>query len=458
MDKFNPTTLTDEVFASYRYIQDEYADNVATALVAIGASYINPQDTARFHQLAFAVISMVKTNSDVISIDSFKKILGPIAIPDKQHIDAVALFVKYFANREHFQFTDDQKSILKKGCLFYSTHAFEATITLAVRSLLKQYAASNAIQVLVSTNLLPQYPHRRVLSTMDFVLDVMALNAFEPDGSGILAIQKLRLVHALIRARIKDESEHPEHTSDELKTDTWPANKWNAAEWGLPINQQDMIFAIHTFSVEVLDGIIEAGDKVTADDINNYYVTWHYIATALGLRAELNPYSYSDGKELQQRIYNKQFKANPNSPKLAAPLIEFLIDFTGLSQANVYALTSLFNNETDRGIFEDILKIPLRSAPPRYRLVLKLSQMFFSFWSIVRYFGFRDTNVRLAQRTNDTMQQVVYSQSTWGSKHFRMRDGFGNDAAQKDASNNQKKPSIFKVAFKMFFFGIETIK
>jgi hypothetical protein len=105
---------------------------------------------------------------------------------------------------------------------------------------------------------------------MQFVMDVMEQNAFEPEGYGLRAIQRLRLVHALIRIRI-----------DVDKLRKTPGRTWNI-DWGTPINQQDMIFAVHTFSIEVLHGLLASGEKISEEGLTELLLCLAYYRKSVG--------------------------------------------------------------------------------------------------------------------------------------------------------------------------------
>lgn len=489
-EPFTAQPLTDEALAGFRNIMDPYADDVAAAIIA------SPHASQ-----VYAALGSIKLNNDLITLQTFKAINDAMTNcnteTDQDHKDLVNNLNFYFSDEftpHHFTISPAEKEILHKAALFFNTHAVEATIILAVRSLLKQYAAYNATQVLGSTQMLKQYPHRRILATMDFVLDVMANNAFEPTGAGMRSIQKLRLVHAMIRHRIKTKSRQDENKNDspikdnshavpqfhettpaanrydpQISTTYWNGrNTWNAQAWGEPINQQDMIFAVHTFSVEVLDGLIESGEKISEEDKQIYYMAWNIIGRLLGVNNEINPTDYYKGKALQQRIYNAQFKfrvtdahgkliPNPIAPALATPLVTFIQQFVRLPKVEyVYAIIKHYNNDVDEKLFDDLLGLPLTTQSKRFEWLVTVADKCMDFTfdtiSVLGSWKARDKNVKLANRMHYLMRQMVVSQSTWGSEHFRIGDGFGERLGQEDAEKmKQPKPSLVKIAFNALF-------
>jgi hypothetical protein len=452
-------------FASFRLMQDPEADKVAMALV-----------TSPYGHQAYQILATLNKNSDKIDSQKFSALAQRMhgQLQQTEHDNVLELLTNYFADTRHFNFNDEQKQRIKNACFFFNSYAIEGTMILAVRSLLKQYAAYNSTQVLGSTRMLPQYPHRRILATMDFVLDVMDPKGFEPDGSAIKSIQKLRLVHAMIRARINlksaAESEKESIKEDvEISTDFWNSNVWQAEKWGVPINQQDMLFAINTFSQEVIDGIISSGENPEESVLNDYYYTWHLYGRALGLQDEINPSSYTEGKALQEKIYAIQFYPknpdgtpfqNPIAPALSAPLVSFIKEFSGLPKISfVYSIISRYNSDIDENFFETIHKVPLNQKSKFFKVVMIISDnlidFVFSIWSFIRYQKSRDNCPELAERMHALMVKVVSSQSTWGTEHFTIADGFGDQEAKKDLEilRAKGKPSIFKIVIDTFLRG-----
>ncbi|MBL7925359.1 MAG: DUF2236 domain-containing protein [Bacteroidia bacterium] len=466
----NPTPILshpdfDKWFATFRQMQDPEADKVALALVA-----------SPYGHQAYQILASISKNSDTIDERKFADLTQRMqkSTDSGEHANIVTILNNYFADTSHFNFTDAQKQRIKNACFFFNNYAIEGTMILAVRSLLKQYAAYNSTQVLGSTRMLPQYPHRRILATMDFVLDVMDPNAFEPNGSAIKSIQKLRLVHAMIRARINLKSAVEEKKISikedvEISTDFWNSNVWQKEKWGAPINQQDMLFAINTFSQEVIDGIISSGEKPDDEVLNDYYYTWHLYGRALGLHDEINPTTYAEGKALQEKIYQVQFYPknadgtpfiNPIAPALSAPLVSFIKEFSGLPKISyVYAIIRRYNSDIDETFFENVHKVPMQEKSKFFLILMviadNLIDFVFATWSYIRYQKSRANCPELAARMHALMVKVVSSQATWGTEHFTIADGFGDAEAKKDleALRAKGRPSIFKIVIDTFLRG-----
>src|SRR6187401_1396650 len=441
----NPMLLTDEEFEKYRYIMDQPADNAAFAIL----NFVD-------HSQVYRILGGLQKNSDKVSFDDIKKLSYEVkSDADPKQVEFLINYMKksiddYFNDRTHFQFTPEETECLKRAAIFFNTHMTECTLALAVRSLLKQYAAFKSTNVLMYTQLLPKYPYRRIISTMQFVMDVMDIKAFEPEGYGIIAIQKLRLVHALIRNRIEV------NTLNKV-----PGAMWND-EWGKPINQQDMIFAVHTFSLEVIYGLIASGEKISDAEIQDYYYAWHLIGKALGVRDELNPSEFYIGYQVQNRIYKKEFiKDNPNGPALAEPLIKFMIEVLPLAKRKgVLGLVKLFNDKKDYDpIFKDILHLDLDEASKFYTTMYNATDNLRHILIKIKYFFLpkakrSDYFKDLARNEHRFFNSIIDIAKTWTDSHFRIADAFGTEAGEEHEKESKKMP-MWKRAVKYFFPNAE---
>lgn len=240
------------------------------------------------------------------------------AIPDPPEL------IAYFEDFDEFKFTPKEVEYLEQGAKFFDRNGPMITFALGVRSLLKQYAHTKAIEVLRLTTLLVKHVNRRILETMQFVLDVMSpdwvtskepgkikLNLTHP---GLMSIKKLRLVHAMIRYRLR-------HGLYDVSLGTY-----DNAILGVPINQEDMVFAVHTFSLEIIQGLREMKIMVTDEEAEIYFECWKIIGRGLGVDRALEPASYADAVALQNLIYQRHFTLpNPTGPILSVALMNWFV-------------------------------------------------------------------------------------------------------------------------------------
>ncbi|WP_445384919.1 oxygenase MpaB family protein [Robiginitalea sp. IMCC44478] len=336
---------TDEILDKKRELADPHADEAAAALFEM----INTQDTEEKKK---KVADFIR---EFVSHDFTQK-----WDQDKHEIKIPQKLLDYFEDLRPFEFSEKELKILDKGADFYLKHGPRIIFILYARSLLKQYAHTKAIEVLRKTTLLEKHAHRRIIETMQFVVDVMQPNwskgyfiwgthRLNKNHTGIRSIQKLRLVHAMIRYKIKNNITH---TKDK---------GWDVKELGEPINQEDMIFATHTFSTEVIQGLQEMGAKLSPEEIENYYQTWSLIGKALGVNADLIPENYEDGCKLQQIIYDRHFTLdNKYGAILAEALVKWFADTMPFFNRKT-ALTVIkdANDKANQELIEKYLKLDL---------------------------------------------------------------------------------------------------
>jgi hypothetical protein len=295
---------TNELLDEMRQQTDPFADRAAAALFGAVAGH-SKEDVGAFI-------------TRFVSQDFSKSWQNQTAIPDPPEL------VDFFENFDDFQLTPQEIEYLQKGADFFAEHGPMITFALGVRSLLKQYAHTKAIEVLRLTTLLVKHVNRRILETMQFVLDVMTpgweesrtddqikLNLHHP---GLMSIKKLRLVHAMIRYRLH-------HKMYDVSL-----GDYDNAVLGQPINQEDMVFAVHTFSLEIIEGLREMHIPVTDEQAENYFQCWKIIGRALGVSRQLEPASYDDAIALQELIYQRHFTLpNTVGPILSTALMNWFV-------------------------------------------------------------------------------------------------------------------------------------
>lgn len=270
----------------------------------------------------------------------------------------------YFERFDEFKLTPEELQYLEKGAQFFEKHGPWITFALGVRSLLKQYAHTKAIEVLRLTTLLVQHVNRRIMETMQFVLDVMEVgwdmkdehghDKLNLDHPGILSIKKLRLVHAMVRYRIL----HRMYDTS--------LGEYDDSILGHPINQEDMVFAVHTFSLEVIEGLREMRIAVSEEEAENYFHCWRIIGRALGVDPRLEPDSYKDAMALQEKIYARHFTLpNTAGPKLAKALTDWFVNSIPLvKEKTMVTVIKEFNGPENYKVLQEHLKIDIGDVHP----------------------------------------------------------------------------------------------
>ncbi len=294
--------------------------------------------------------------SSFVSHDFPKTWKEKSAIPDPPEL------VSYFESTDEFEWTEKELDYLEKGADIFDKHGPWMTFALGVRSLLKQYAHTKAIEVLRLTTLLVKHVNRRILETMQFVLDVMSIGwdtksqdghiKLNLDHPGLMSIKKLRLLHAMIRYRLL----HKMYDTS--------LGAYDEAKLGHPINQEDMVFAIHTFSLEIIEGMREMRINISDEDAETYFQCWKLIGRGLGIRKELEPENYADAMALQDIIYKRHFTIpNEVGPILSKALINWFTETVPLLKEKLLVtFIKEFNGPENFNILEKNLDIDLGNA------------------------------------------------------------------------------------------------
>mgnify|MGYP006276117693 CR=1 FL=1 len=182
-------------------------------------------------------------------------------------------------------------------------------------SLPSSYAAKKGVQVLHRTAYLAKRPNRRLFETAQFIVDVLSPGGLGPEGKGIRTAQKVRLMHAAIRHLILTDTKAP----------------WDTATLGVPINQEDMVGTLMTFTWLILDGLAKLGNSLTPEDQQAYFETWLVVGRLMGVDADLLPATVADARALTALIEQRQIAESPQGREMMAALL-------GMMQSNVPAV------------------------------------------------------------------------------------------------------------------------
>lgn len=424
---------TDALLDQMRRECDPKADQAAEALLCETDGYPK-QQVARFI-------------GQFVSHDFTKPWVNNSEIPDPPEL------MDYFNDLSDYQLTQEEMAFLDKGSAFFEKHGPWATFALGVRSLLKQYAHTKAIEVLRVTTLLEKHVNRRIMETMQFVMDVMqpGWTRPKPDGTlalnlahpGVLSTKKLRLVHAMVRFRIHFGM----YDHEQLGV-------YDLEKLGEPINQEDMVFAIHTFSLEIIQGLREMRMEITNQEAEDFFQCWKIIGRMLGIDRRLEPANYADGVALQDKIYARHFTLpNNHGPILAKALTDWFLETVPfLKDKTLVTVIKDFNGPENLDILADHLGIDLGDCHPDLQAHLESD---YKFELKIEGDAKLDKGQPSREDTLDKfflsfLQALISRQRGGKNDTFRIGDGFGaawnlNQMAEKPES----KEETFLFALKM---------
>ena len=203
----------------------------------------------------------------------------------------------------------------------FAVHGPEILMVLCCSSLPSSYSARKGVQVLHRTAYLAKRPTRRLFETAQMIIDVMSPGGLSATGRGLRTAQKVRLMHAAIRHLVQHD----------------PARPWDLDELGLPINQEDLLGTLMTFSWLILEGLETLGVPLDPAEQAAYTATWMHVGAVMGIEPALIPTTVEGTEWLTRAIERRQVAASDEGREMTVALLDMM-------DANVPA--------------------PLRSVPP----------------------------------------------------------------------------------------------
>jgi hypothetical protein len=176
-------------------------------------------------------------------------------------------------------------------------------------SLPECYAAVRGANILYLSPRMRTDPFHRIMETAQFVLDVMAPGGLGPDGRGVRTAQKVRLIHiynrhVLPRAGAGEQRYRP--------------------EWGLPLNQEDLLGTLMSFVPVVLDSLKKLGIDFTEQEEEDYLHAWLVVGALLGIDEGQFPRDMRAARALADCERRRHFGRSQAGVELARALVGFL--------------------------------------------------------------------------------------------------------------------------------------
>lgn len=283
-------TFTKEHLEKQRSLCDQWADTYAATIVSV----CKQED----------VFSLIKWLNYTQKI--YPKQLKPI-------LEA------FFSEKEIATWAD--KSRMQRAANFFLKHANLILYLLGVLSLPYCYAARRGVQVLFLSKRLEKDTLQRLQETALFVIRA---NSYDIENELVWKndILKIRLLHALIRLFI-------------LRSGKWEA------EWGQPINQEDMAGTNLSFSYIVLKGMRKLGFSYTKKEAEDFLHLWNVIGDLLGVEASFLPETMQEAFWLDKQIAEKEFAPSKEGQVLCKALIDVFEKQSSSSLLSDFALAQM---------------------------------------------------------------------------------------------------------------------
>lgn len=157
-----------------------------------------------------------------------------------------------------------QPDLIGRGQRFFVAWDLDIVTALFCASLPFAYAAADGVAVLAQVSQLAESANaaRRIAETGRWLVAVASPGGLEPGAAGYLRTREVRLLHAAIRADL---------------------DRWDAASLGCPINQQDLLGTLLSFTTVVFESLDRLGIAVGDEDRRAYLHLWAVIGHLLGI-------------------------------------------------------------------------------------------------------------------------------------------------------------------------------
>lgn len=212
------------------------------------------------------------------------------------------------------------EDLIRKGEEVFYRWGTEAITILAAASLPECYVMRPIAKVLGETQRLEDHVERRARETAQMVIDVMDKGGLVGTGErrGVLAAQKVRLMHAAVRHLILGDSERP---NDPSLASHLGALDWDEETDGHPINQEELAVVLMTFSHVILRGWEDLGIHLKDDEKMAYVHSWNVVGHIMGVKEALLPREGpAAAAVLFETIKRRQKGRTPDGVKLTRSL------------------------------------------------------------------------------------------------------------------------------------------
>ncbi|MFT4866424.1 MAG: hypothetical protein ACI8RE_002622 [Ilumatobacter sp.] len=208
---------------------------------------------------------------------------------------------------------------LARGQAVFERWGVAISVALFCASLPSAYACANGVRVLAQTARLETDTRRRVLETGQFLIDALGRTGLVPESDGMLAIQRVRLMHAAVRQLILAHQADP---GTEGSPPVWDDS------WGHPINQEDLAGTLLSFSYTVVGPLPRLGIELSDVDREDYLYVWRVIGTLLGLDDSVIPHNTTESTSLVTIIRKRQYGCSTDGVLMTKALIGLLDEMT----------------------------------------------------------------------------------------------------------------------------------
>ncbi len=185
-------------------------------------------------------------------------------------------------------------------------------------SLPSMYAVGRGVRVLHLTARLATDTGRRIHETAQLIVNVMSPGGLVVGAAGYEAARRVRLMHAAVRYLILHDPSVAQTCDPSVIGPHW------CADWGVPINQEDLLATLMSFTWVVFQALERAGVRISDRDASCYLHTWNVAGYFLGIDPEALPVDLNSASHLWRAITRRQFAATDEGVEMTSALVRLL--------------------------------------------------------------------------------------------------------------------------------------
>src|SRR3954469_1508749 len=182
---------------------------------------------------------------------------------------------------------------LARGGHIFLKHALSAAVAMLASSLPRGYSAPCLCEILSISRDLQNHSFLRLMGVVQLLVNVSCPGAFAAENKAVVTAQKLRLLHAGVRAM------------------TPRFRRGYEERHGVPVNHEDMLATIMGFSYLVIEGIRRLGLTLPDEEAEDYYYLWYVYARMMGIPDEYVPPTVADAGE----FYDSYVRRHDTGPE-----------------------------------------------------------------------------------------------------------------------------------------------
>jgi hypothetical protein len=242
--------------------------------------------------------------------------------------DPSPALARFFESAEHVPSWVDFDE-LETGALAYQRFGIMGMFVLSAWALINGYHSSAAVKPLAFTGQLKYNTQRRLAETARYVSEATQVDGLRRGRPGYEISLRVRLIHAHVRHACMQSPD------------------WRTDEWGVAINQADMLGTLLEFSLLMMEGARRLGFHATEDERKAILAMWRYSGHLSGIDPWLLDHLASEGRT--RRIADLVGLVQPGPDEDSLMLANQLLKVPdndvehGLPKAVVFAVSRFHN-------------------------------------------------------------------------------------------------------------------